>query len=381
MKATRQLHDLGQSLWLDNITRDLLTSGTLQRYIDELSVTGLTSNPTIFHQAVSGSAAYDAAIRTRLENGKSGEALFFDLALEDIRQAADLFRKVHHRTCGVDGFVSLEVSPLLAHDTHATIQVARKLHARAARANVFIKIPGTPKGLPAIEETIFAGVPVNVTLLFSREQYLSAAEAYLRGIERRIAAGLRPDVASVASLFISRWDAAVAAEIPAALRNRLGIAIGQRTYRAYVELMASPRWQRAFNAGARAQRLLMASTGTKDPQAPDTLYVQALAAPQTVNTMPEATLKAFADHGRVGQPLAPDGGDCEAVIAQHAAAGINVDVLAARLQDEGAKAFVKSWQQLLAVIESKSTALETGPVEAVLQTAEPRRSDRKLTGR
>jgi transaldolase len=358
MKATQQLHDLGQSLWLDNITRDLLTSGTLQHYIDELSVTGLTSNPTIFHQAINGSVAYDAAIRRKLEAGKSGEELFFDLALEDIRQAADLFRRVHHRTCGVDGFVSLEVSPLLAHDTKATIAVARELHARAARPNVFIKIPGTPRGLPAIEETIFAGVPVNVTLLFSREQYLSAAEAYLRGIERRIAAGLKPDVASVASLFISRWDAAVAAEVPEGLRNQLGIAIGKRAYKAYVELMASPRWQRAFNAGARAQRLLMASTGTKDPKAPDILYVKGLAAPHTVNTMPEGTLKAFADHGEVGAPLAADGGDCEAVIAEHVKAGIGIDALAARLQDEGAKSFVKSWQQLLAVIASKSAALE-----------------------
>lgn len=359
MQATRQLHDLGQSLWLDNITRDLLTSGTLKRYIDELSVTGLTSNPTIFHQAISGSATYDAAIRRKLEGGKSGEELFFELALEDIRQAADLFRRVHHRTCGVDGFVSLEVSPLLAQDTRATIAVARELHVRAARPNVFIKIPGTPKGLPAIEETIFAGVPVNVTLLFSREQYLSAAEAYLRGIERRIAAGLRPDVASVASLFISRWDAAVAAHVPEDLRNQLGIAIGKRTYKAYVELMASPRWQRAFNAGARAQRLLMASTGTKDPKAPDALYVQALAAPHTVNTMPEGTLEAFADHGWIGQPLAPDGGDCETVIARHANAGINVDALAAQLQDEGAKTFIRSWEQLLAVIESKAVALDT----------------------
>jgi transaldolase len=359
MKATQQLHDVGQSLWLDNLTRDLLDNGTLQRYIDELSVTGLTSNPTIFHQAIKGSASYDATIRARLERGTSGEALFFELALEDIREAADLFRQVHDRTCGVDGFVSLEVSPLLAHDTQATIAVARELHARAARPNVFIKIPGTPQGLPAIEESTFAGVPVNVTLLFSREQYLSAAEAYLRGIERRIAAGLRPDVASVASLFISRWDAAVAAEVPEELRNQLGIAIGKRAYKAYVELMASPRWQRAFNAGARAQRLLMASTGTKDPKASDTLYVEGLAAPHTVNTMPEGTLKAFADHGRIGQPLAPDGGDCEAVITKHAKAGIDVDALAARLQDEGAKAFVKSWEQLLAVIESKCAALET----------------------
>jgi transaldolase len=359
MKATQQLHDLGQSLWLDNITRDMLTSGTLKRYIDELSVTGLTSNPTIFHQAVNGSARYDAAIRRKLESGKSGEALFFDLALEDITQAADLFRPVHDRTCGVDGFVSLEVSPLLAHDTQTTISVVRELHARAGRPNVFIKIPGTQEGLPAIEETIFAGVPVNVTLLFSREQYVAAADAYMRGIERRMAAGLRPDVASVASLFISRWDAAVATKVPEALRNQLGIAIAKRAYKAYVELMASPRWQRAFNKGARAQRLLMASTGTKDPKAPDILYVKGLAAPHTVNTMPERTLKAFADHGQIGQPLAPDGGDCEAVVAEHAKAGIDVDALAARLQDEGAKAFVKSWHQLLAVIESKSAALDT----------------------
>ena len=359
MKATQQLHDLGQSLWLDNITRDMLTSGTLQRYIDELSVTGLTSNPTIFHQAVNGSASYDAAIRRKLESGSSGEALFFDLALEDITQAADLFRPVHDRTCGVDGFVSLEVSPLLAYDTKTTISVARELHARAGRPNVFIKIPGTQEGLPAIEETIFAGVPVNVTLLFSREQYVAAAEAYLRGIERRIAAGLKPDVASVASLFISRWDAAVAADVPEGLRNQLGIAIGRRAYKAYVELMASPRWQRAFNEGARAQRLLMASTGTKDPKASDVLYVQGLAAPHTVNTMPEGTLKALADHGRISQPVAPDGGDCEAVVAEHARAGIDVDALAARLQAEGAKAFVKSWKQLLAVIESKSAALDT----------------------
>ena len=357
MKATQQLHDLGQSLWLDNITRDLLTSGTLKRYIDEWSVSGLTSNPTIFHQAINGSATYDAAIRSKLESGKSGEALFFDLALDDITQAADLFRPVYERTCGVDGFVSLEVSPLLAYDTQTTILVARELYARAGRPNVFIKIPGTQEGLPAIEEVIFAGVPVNVTLLFSREQYVAAAGACLRGIERRMAAGLRPDVASVASLFISRWDAAVAAAIPEGSRNQLGIAIGKRTYKAYVELMASPSWQRAFNAGARAQRLLMASAGTKDPQASDILYVQGLAAPHTVNTIPEGTLKAFADHGQVGQPLPTDGGNCEAVVAQHGKAGIDVDALAARLQDEGAKAFVKSWNQLLAVIESKSATL------------------------
>jgi len=361
MKPTRQLHEMGQSLWLDNITRDLLANGSLQRYIDELSVTGLTSNPTIFYQAINGSSAYDAAIGQKLASGLAGEALFFALALEDITAAADLFRPVFERTGGVDGWVSLEVSPKLAYDTCSTIEAAKALHARAGRPNLFIKIPGTREGLPAIEEAIFAGVPVNVTLLFSREHYLAAAGAYLRGIERRIAAGLSPDVASVASLFVSRWDVAVAAKVPAELVNRLGIAVGQRAYRAYRDQLDSPRWQRAFNCGARAQRLLMASTGTKDPKADDTLYVHALAAPYTVNTMPEATLLAFADHGRVDAPIARDGDDSEAVLAQFARAGVDVVALAARLQEEGAAAFVKSWNDLLAVIETRSAALAKAP--------------------
>ena len=322
-------------------------------------MTGLTSNPTIFDQAIKSSTTYDAAIRRKLESGKSGEALFFDLALEDLTQAADLFRPVHDRTNGVDGWVSLEVSPLLAYDTRARSRSPGSCMPAPRGPTCSSRFPARREGLPAIEEAIFAGVPINVTLLFSREQYLSAAEAYLRGIERRIAAGLRPDVDSVASLFISRWDVAVAGKVPEALRNQLGIAIGKRTYKAYVELMASPRWQRAFNDGARPQRLLLASTGTKDPKAPDILYVKALAAPHTVNTMPEGTLKAFADHGEVGQPLAPDGGDCEAVLAEHAKAGIDVDALAAQLQAEGAKAFVKSWNELMAVIASKSEALDT----------------------
>ena len=357
MKATQTLNALGQSLWLDNITRDLLTSGTLKRYIDELSVTGLTSNPTIFDHAIKASPAYDAAIRQKLKAGKSGEALFFELAIEDITQAADLFGAVHERTCGVDGFVSLEVSPLLAYDTKTTLAVAKELHARAGRHNLFIKIPGTKEGLPAIEEATFAGVPVNVTLLFSREHYLAAAAAQLRGIERRIAAGLAPDVASVASVFISRWDVAVAGKVPAALANSLGIAIAKRTYNAYCGFIASPRYQRALNAGARPQRLLLASTGTKDPKASDVLYVKALAAPLTVNTMPEGTLKAFADHGEVGAAMPADGGDCKAVIAAHAKAGVDVDALAAQLQEEGAASFVKSWNELMAVIASKSAAL------------------------
>jgi transaldolase len=358
-KPTQALHELGQSLWLDNITRDLLASGMLERYIDELSVTGLTSNPTIFDHAIKAGGAYDAAIREGLKRSQAGEALFFALALEDITRAADLFKPTWERTDGVDGWVSIEVSPLLAHDTASTLAAAKELHARAQRSNVYIKIPGTREGLPAIEEAIFAGVPVNVTLLFSREHYLAAADAYLRGVERRIAAGLNPHVGSVASLFVSRWDVAVQDKVPPALRNRLGIAIGRRTYAAYSDLLRSPRWRRSFNAGARPQRLLMASTGTKDPGAPDTLYISALAAPLTVNTMPEATLKAFADHGSLDEPIPADGGDCEAVLAEFKAAGFDVEVLAARLQDEGAAAFVKSWQELLGVIESKSAALAT----------------------
>ena len=358
MKATQLLHNLGQSLWLDNITRDLLNSGTLKRYIDELSVTGLTSNPTIFDHAIKNSTAYDAAIREKLSKGKSGEALFFELALEDITRAASLFRPVYDRTDGVDGWVSLEVSPLLAYDTASTLAAAKDLHARAGRPNLFIKIPGTQEGLPAIEEAIFAGIPINVTLLFSREHYVSAAEAFLRGIERRIEAGLKPAVGSVASVFISRWDAAVMGKVPDSLRDQLGIAIAKRTYKAYRQLLASPRWQRVFNAGARPQRLLWASTGTKDPKASDVLYIKALAAPFTVNTMPEGTLKALADHGELGTILPADGGDCEEVLAQFAKAGIDVDALAAQLQDEGAKSFVKSWNELMAVITSKSAALK-----------------------
>jgi transaldolase len=357
MKTTRKLHELGQSIWLDNITRDLLNDGTLRRYIDELSVTGLTSNPTIFDHAIKNSTAYDAGIREKLAKGRRGEDLFFELALEDLTRAADLFRPINDRTTGVDGWVSLEVSPLLAHDTASTLAAAKALFARAARPNLFIKIPGTKEGVPAIEEAIFAGVPVNVTLLFSREQYLAAAEAFLRGIERRIEAGLEPDVASVASVFVSRWDAAVAGKVPAQLGNHLGIAVAKRTYAAYRVLLDSPRWQRAANAGARPQRLLWASTGTKDPHASDVLYVKALAAPFTVNTMPEATLKALADHGEVGPLLPADGGDCEEVLARFAEAGIDVGALAAQLQDEGAKAFVKSWNDLLAVITSKSAVL------------------------
>jgi transaldolase len=357
MRATQLLHNLGQSIWLDNITRDLLTSGTLQRYINEFSVTGLTSNPTIFEHAIKNSKSYDEDIIKKLKEGKSDEALFFELALDDLTKAADLFRPIHEKANGVDGWVSLEVSPLLAHDTGKTLAGAVELHARAARPNLFIKIPGTKEGLPAIEEAIFKGVPINVTLLFSREHYLAAAEAFLRGIERRMDAGLNPNVDSVASLFISRWDAAITARVPEAMRNKLGIAIAMRTYKAARGLLGSPRWQRIYNAGARPQRLLWASTGTKDPAASDVLYIKALAAPFTVNTMPEATLKALAEHGELGTILPADGGDCEEVLTEFAKAGINVDSLAADLQDQGAKSFVKSWTDLMAVIASKSSAL------------------------
>ena len=358
MKATRTLVDMGQSLWLDNITRNLLKTGELRRYIDDLSVTGLTSNPTIFDHAIKNSNDYDEAIKCKLAGGKSGEQLFFELALEDLTAAADLFRPVYDRTCGVDGWVSLEVSPLLAHDTKSTIAEVKDLHARAQRPNLLIKIPGTKEGLPAIEEAIFAGVPVNITLLFSDDQYVAAADAFMRGIERRIEAGLKPDVGSVASLFVSRWDVAVAGKVPQALSNQLGIAVAKRAYKAYLDLLGSTRWMRAYNAGARPQRLLWASTGTKDPKASDVLYVKALAAPFTVNTMPESTLKAFAEHGVVGATMPADGGDCEEVLARFAGVKIDVQALSAQLQDEGAKSFVNSWHDLMGVIGSKSAVLK-----------------------
>jgi transaldolase len=358
MKATQQLHDAGQSLWLDNITRSLITSGGLARYLKELSVTGLTSNPTIFDQAIKSSHDYDAAIREKTAAGKAGEGLFFELALEDLTRAADLFRPIHEATNGVDGWVSLEVSPKLAYDPKSTLTAAKELHARAGRPNLFIKIPGTRDGLPAIEEAIFAGVSINVTLLFSREQYVAAAEAYVRGIERRVAAGLNPHVGSVASVFVSRWDGAVAGKVPPALANRLGIAMAKRAYKAYRDLLASDRWLRLLNRGARSQRLLWASTGTKDPQASDVLYVKSLAAPHSVNTMPEKTLLALADHGDIGAMLPHDGGDAEAVLAEFTRAGIDLDALAADLQRDGAAAFVKSWDDLLACIVEKSATLK-----------------------
>ena len=358
MTATQRLHDLGQSLWLDNITRQLLTDGTLLRYINEFSVTGLTSNPAIFDHAIKNTGSYDDAIRRKTAEGKSGESVFFDLALEDLTQAADLFRPVYDRTDGVDGWVSLEVSPLLANDTASTIAAAGQLHARARRPNLFIKIPGTPEGVPAIEASILAGVPINVTLLFSAEQYIAAAEAYMRGIERRLAVGLDPRVDSVASLFVSRWDVAVKDVVPQELRNRLGIAVAKRTYKAYRGLLASRRWRALAAAGARPQGLLWASTGTKDPDASDTLYIEALAAPGTINTIPDKTLLAFAEHGQVRDVMPVDGGDAEDTIAAFRRIGVDDAVLATQLQREGTASFDKSWQDLLACIASKSARLE-----------------------
>jgi transaldolase len=359
MTITQQLHDMGQSLWLDNITREILDNGTLRRYINELSVTGLTSNPTIFDEAIGNTAAYDAGIRQKARSGLEGEELFVELALEDLRRAADLFRPIFDRTSGVDGWVSMEVSPLLANDTQTTIEAALRIHKQANRPNLYIKIPGTPAGVPAIEAAIFAGVPVNVTLLFSREHYLRVADAYLRGIERRVAAGLDPKVSSVASLFVSRWDRTVGDQVPGELRNRLGIAIAARTYRAHHELLASKRWRDLEAAGARKQRMLWASTGTKDPKAPPGLYVEALAAPDTIDTMPEKTLLAFAAGGKLESAMPKDGGDAEQILARFAAAGIDIDALAARLQLEGAQSFVKSWAELMRRIADKSAALAT----------------------
>jgi len=354
----KQLRDLGQSLWLDNITRGLLDTGQLAHDIDAYGLTGLTSNPTIFDEAIANSDAYDEAIRTKQATGLAGEALFTELALEDLRRAADLFLPAHKASDGVDGWVSMELSPLLASDTAGSIAAAAKLRSAAARDNLFVKIPGTPEGVHAIEESIFSGVPINVTLLFSAQQYLAVAEAYMRGIERRLQANLDPVVTSVASLFVSRWDKAIADKAPAELRNRLGIAVAQRTYRAYRTLLASERWRRLEAAGARPQRLLWASTGTKDPAAPDTLYVTALAAPDTINTMPEKTIKAFADHGQLQGALAADGGDCEATLAQYAKAGIDTDALAVQLQRDGAQAFVKSWNDLMQRIADKARTIE-----------------------
>ena len=357
MTMTQSLHDLGQSLWLDNITREMLDNGTLQRYVNELSITGLTSNPTIFDEAIGRSSLYDRSIQRKARSGLSGEALFVELALEDLRRAADLFRPAFDRTGGIDGWVSMEISPLLADDTQATVEAARNIHRLADRPNLYVKIPGTPAGVPAIEAAIFAGVPVNVTLLFSREQYLAAADAYMRAIERRIGAGLDPRVSSVASLFVSRWDKAVANRVPQNLRNRLGIAIAMRTYRGHCELLAAKRWRALAAAGAVKQRLLWASTGSKDPQAPPSMYVEALAAPDTIDTLPEKTLLAFSTQGQIKSVMPADGGDAETVLERFAGAGIDVAALGATLQIEGAGSFVKSWTELMQSIADKSAAV------------------------
>lgn len=355
-KATEILHERGQSLWLDNITRGMLDDGTIQKYIDSYSVTGLTSNPSIYDKAI-GSGYYDSAIRAKSGQGLTAEQLFFELAIEDLRRAADLFLPAHERTGGLDGWVSLEVSPLLAYQSDRTVESAKELHERAGRSNLFIKIPGTPEGLPAITAAVAAGVPVNVTLLFSTDQYLAAADAYLKGVEQRIADGLNPAVDSVASVFMSRWDKAVFDRVPADLKDKLALAVGLDVYRAYRQLLDSERFLELQNAGARAQRLLWASTSTKDPAAPDTLYVQGLAAPLTINTIPNATLEAFFDHGEVGEPLSADGSDADAQLARFTKAGIDLGEVAAQLQSDGAKAFVDAWHELMGRIDAQSAAV------------------------
>ncbi len=357
MKTTQQLHDLGQSLWIDNISRETLNDGSLAKLISDYSVTGLTSNPTIFEKAMGQGDAYDDAIARMAREGRATEDLFFALAVDDLQHAADLFLPAHEASGGVDGWVSLEVSPLLVDDTRGTIQAAASLHAQAARKNLFIKIPGTPEGLPAIEEAIYQGIPVNVTLLFSREQYLAAAEAYMKGIERRLNDGKSPLVESVASLFVSRWDTGAKDTLSDPLQNKLGIAIAMRTYKAYRDLLASERWKRLAAAGAHPQRLLWASTGTKDPKVPESLYVEALAAPDTVNTMPEKTLKAFARDGHVGDPMPVDGGYAEQTLDEIRREGVDIDALATRLQQEGGDSFKKSWNSLIGGLEEKVARL------------------------
>jgi transaldolase len=356
MRPTQQLHDLGQSLWLDNISKTMLDSGQIAGYIATHSVTGLTSNPSIYDNAIS-TGAYDTEIARLATGDVTSEELFFSLAIADLQRAADLFGPAHVATDGVDGWVSLEVSPRLAYDTNKTVAAAQALHDRAARDNLFIKIPGTPEGLPAIEASIASGIAVNVTLLFDVDQYLAAADAYLKGVERRIAAGLDPKVGSVASVFISRWDTAVAGSVSQELKNRLGLAVGLETYAAYVKLVGSERCAKIVAAGGQVQRLLWASTKTKDPAASDTLYVSGLASPNTVNTMPDSTLEAFYDHGVVGAALPTEGGDADETLAQFAAAGVDKATLAAKLQDEGATAFDNSWTDLLAKIDAQRTRL------------------------
>ncbi len=356
MNTIQHLRKLGQSLWLDSISRPMLDDGRLERYANELGVTGLTSNPTIFDEAI-GTGAYDDDIARKSREGKSGEELFTELALADLRRAAELFRPAHERTQGVDGWVSMELSPLLAADTAGSVSAATRIHRAAALPNLFVKIPGTPEGVPAIEQSIFGGVPINVTLLFSAEQYLASANAYLRGIERRLEAGRPPVVASVASLFVSRWDKAVADKVPAVLRNRLGIAIAQRTYVAYRELYESARWKKLAAAGARPQRMLWASTGTKDPNAPESLYAEAFAAPDTIDTLPEKTLLSLSRLDHLPPPMPTDGGDSLHILAEIQRAGIDTDALALRLQRDGAEAFVKSWHSLMDRIADKGSTL------------------------
>jgi transaldolase len=356
MNATSKLQELGQSLWLDNISRNMIDTGLLQTYISDFSITGLTSNPSIFTKAVAGGSDYDAQIASERATGATPEEIVLRLMVQDLRRAADLFAPIHKATSGKDGWVSIEVSPYLINDAKGSLEWAQRLHAQMDRANAFVKIPGTQQGAVAIEEAIFQGIAINVTLLFSRDQYVAVAEAYMRGIERRIDGGLDPKVRSVASVFVSRWDAAAAKQGRADLRNRLGLAVAADVWDAYQSILASERWQTLAKAGAMPQTLLWASTGVKDPEADDTLYITALAAPETINTMPDATLRAFADHGAVGKGGTLDreaGAKLRRVATE---GGLDLDALAGKLQVDGGDAFVTAWDELLKRVEGKVTA-------------------------
>jgi transaldolase len=355
LNPAQRLHALGQSLWLDSISRLMLRSGALARYVSELAVTGLTSNPTILGHAMAAGSDYDHSLARLVDAGVTdAQDLVYSLALEDLAEAAALFRPAWERTAGVDGYVSLEVPPDVAYDAQATIALARRLHDQAGFPNLLVKIPGTPPGLTAMEETITAGIGVNVTLLFSDTHYLRTADAYLRALERRRAAGLDLNVPSVASVFISRWDAAADPLLPPALHGRLGLAMAQKTYSSHLQLLSDKRWQTLAEAGARPQRVLWASTSTKDPDLPDSYYLGRLAAPDTIDTVPEKTLLAFADHGDPDQRLAPDYAAAERTISAIADAGVDVDILAERLQRQGAGAFGADWAALLDAMREKA---------------------------
>jgi transaldolase len=358
VNPARQLHEAGQSLWLDSINRAMLGSGDLARYVDQLAVTGLTSNPTILGHAMAASHDYEGSLRALLAQGVSGpQDLVYAAAFEDLGQAANLFRPAWQASGGEDGYVSVEVPPDLAYDAPATVALARHLHAMAGFPNLLVKVPGTPQGLTVLEELVDAGIGVNVTLLFSDTHYLRTAEAYMRALERRLARGEDLAVPSVASVFVSRWDKAADSLLPKPLHGRLGVAMAQKVYSSYQSLLASDRWRDLEAGGARPQRVLWASTSAKDPALPDTYYVEKLASPGTINTMPEKTLIAFADHGTVGEMLRDDYASGEETVAEVAAKGVDVDALGESLQRQGARAFSADWSALLDAIAAKASSI------------------------